>query len=1100
VIVEDGHVLAKDASRIEQVEFWATWQQDLAPVLELPADRVRAAVVPADVEQVVVAVAPTVLDAIARRFSLEDALLGAFQVVLARYSGQDEAAVALPAAVVRTDLSGDPTFTEVVSRIHTAKSAADALRSGSPETQPAAMGRRRSSGKAPFFPHLLVVGDEPGTVPVRFEVKVHLGGAGIALHYDRQLFEPETAQALATHLAGILEQVAADPDRPLSDLGAVAGDERRLLLDAWNDTALDVAPVAIHHLIEAQAARHPDAVAVGDRRGWTTYRELNQRANQLAHHLRGLGVGTESLVGLCVNRSADMVVAMLGVLKAGGAYVPLDPEYPAERLAFMLADAGAPVLVTESALLPRLPHLDAQVVCLDRDARQLAAQPPDDLPTEVGPDNLAYVIYTSGSTGRPKGVMVEHRGIVSLVGWARTTYTPEELRRVLVSTSMCFDLSVFEIFVPLTGGTSLYVAEDLLDAVWPAAEPSLINTVPSVLAAVLGDRALPDSVMTVNLAGEPLGRDLVRATLASSRATRVLNLYGPSEATVYCTAAVIEATADDGERVPIGRPVANTEIYLLDGRRQPVPRGATGEVYIGGAGLARGYLNRPDLTAERFVDHPFQPGARLYRSGDLGRYRSDGTIDFFGRVDDQVKIRGFRIEPAEIEAALLTHPGVAQAAVIIREDVPGQRRLVAYVVRPVTSSGAPAPPAPPAELRTHLARSLPDYMIPAAFVRLDALPRNPSGKLDRPALPLPEGRPVEARKTGEPRTATEVTLAQIWADVLQLPKVGVDEDFFELGGHSLLAAEMVTRVEQTFRRKLPVTLVLQAATIRSLAATLEAKDARQVWRSVFPIRQGGMGRPLFCLHGLAGDVTGYRHLLPYLGVDQPLYGIQCVGLDGEQPPYTSVEDMAAHYISEMRAIQPQGPYLLAGICFGALVAYEMAFQLTTRHNALVALVALVDPTPLPPRTMVEQLRRRVAKFRKVPPGERTSFLVETAGILAGVAQVSAWGLVVARRLRHQRPVPRRVMAMEAVNIKATLAWSPPAYGGPIVLYRSEGLATHDNEDRALAWESLSGPNIDLVDVAGASHESLFIEPHIKVVAEHLRHSIEQALVGVPETR
>ena len=1030
-------------------------------------------------------VAVSVLDTIAafagaRGATLQDALLAAFQVILARYCGQDLIAVALPTGVVCTDVSGDPTFTEVLARVHDA-----AGQQPGDEIAP-----RRSGGSAAFFPHVLVVDDDRPMSAVQFELKVHLVAPRGFIEYDRQLFAPETAAAIADHLRRLLQAVAADPDRPISQLRLV-GDGERHLLERWNDTALDVPAVPIHQLVEAQAARCPEAMAVGDHQGWLTYQELNQRANRLAHHLRGLGIGAESLVGICVGRSSAMVVAMLGVLKAGGAYVPLDPGYPAERVSFMLADTEAPVLITEEALLPRLPSHGARTVCLDRDALAWQGQRADNPVGGAGPANLAYVIYTSGSTGRPKGVMVEHHSVVSLVTWAWSAYSPQELERVLASTSMCFDLSVFEIFVPLAGGASVYVAADLLEETWRGAGITLVNTVPSVLAAVLGDgNVLPASVMAVNLAGEPLSRDLVRATLASSAAHRLLNLYGPSEATVYCTAAVIDGGAEERERVPIGRPVANTEIYLLDDHRQVVPRGATGEIHIGGAGLARGYLKRPDLTAERFIDHPFRPGGRLYRSGDLGRYRTDGTIDFFGRVDDQVKIRGFRIEPGEIEAALLTHPGVAQAAVVTREDTPGQRRLVGYVV--AKAAGTDPPEA--GQLRAHLARSLPDYMIPAHFVSLDALPRNPSGKLDRRALPLPQARSSSGGRAARPRTATEITLAAIWADVLDVPEVGMDDDFFELGGHSLLAAEMVGRAEKAFRRKLPVTLVLRAATVRALADILDGGDSGQLWRSVFPIRSGGTNQPLFCLHGLAGNVTGYRYLLPHIGPDQPLYGIQSVGLDGVHPPYTRVEEMASHYISEMVDIQPEGPYLLAGICFGSLVAYEIASQLTTRHHAAVALVALIDPTPLPTRTLGEQLRRRVAKYRQVPRGERASFLAESAGILAGMAQVTAWGMVLRRRLRQQRAVPRRDLAMEAVNIAATLAYTPPAYEGQIVVYRSEGLATHDDEARASAWEVLSGPNVDVVDVAGATHEALFTEPHIRVVAEHLRGRIDHALL------
>jgi amino acid adenylation domain-containing protein len=548
-----------------------------------------------------------------------------------------------------------------------------------------------------------------------------------------------------------------------------------------------------------------------------TFAKLNKQANRMARSLRAVGVGPESLVGVCLERSAEMVCALLGVLKAGGAYVPMDPAYPAERLQFMVQDAKAPVVLTQQKLRDRFSAGSAKVICIDDPEwrAQVGRLSEVNPPLLTAPSHLAYVIYTSGSTGRPKGVAVEHRSLAALLHWAKETYTPEELSGVLSVTSICFDLSVFEMFVPLSAGGKIILAERGLE--WSklsaASEVTLVNTVPSLMGEWLRAGGLPASVRIVNLAGEPLNQALVEQIYEQCPSVKqVYDLYGPTEATVYSTCA----KRTRGGRATIGRPLSNEQVYLLDRSNQPVPLGAPGEVFIGGTGLARGYLNQPELTQERFVENPFVPGERLYRTGDLARYFENGDIEFLGRIDHQVKIRGFRIELGEIEAHLLRHQAVRDVLVTARNTAMGDKQLLAYVV-PRDAAGFNEP-----ELRQYLRQSLPEYMVPARFVALPAFTMTPNGKIDRKALPDPEPVRPELQPTYvEPSTDLEKVLAGIWCELLGLEKVGLHDHFFELGGHSLMITQMLARVQESLQIEVPLRAVFESPTIATLAQQVE---------------------------------------------------------------------------------------------------------------------------------------------------------------------------------------------------------------------------------------------------------------------------------------
>jgi amino acid adenylation domain-containing protein len=653
--------------------------------------------------------------------------------------------------------------------------------------------------------------------------------------YSTDLFNRDRIERMAGHYRTLLEGIVADPDQSIATLPILTEAERHQILVEWNDTAADFPKdKGIHQLFEEQVERIPEAIAVEFEDRQITYQELNRRANQLAHHLISLGIGPEKLVGICVERSIEMVVGLLGILKAGGAYVPLDPAYPEERLQFMVQDAQVSVLLTQSKLLDQhekrdppssILHPRLTAVCLDRDWRLIAQQKEDNPKELVTSENLAYVIYTSGSTGTPKGVAIEHRNTVNLLYWAKSTYGPPELAGVLASTSICFDLSIFELFVPLSWGGKIILVENALSLRERADRGlTLINIVPSVLAQVLALGRLPESVRVVNLAGEPLKTELVNRLYEEPGVQKVYDLYGPSETTTYSTFTLRRPNGPE----TIGRPIANTQVYILDGALQPVAAGVEGELYIGGAGVGRGYLNRSQLTAEKFMVDLFRGGeGRLYRTGDRGRYLPDGSIEFLGRTDNQVKIRGHRIELGEIESALMRHPAVKESVIVSFDEftrdsenrkskIQNPKSLVAYVV-PREQSVLSAN-----ELRSYLEENLPEYMIPSSFTVLEALPLMPNGKVDRNNLPPLDGiRTLLTQDFILPRTEIEELIAQTWREVLKIENIGIFDNFFEMGGHSLLATQIAARLQEAFNKEVPLRVLFDAPTIAELAQELE---------------------------------------------------------------------------------------------------------------------------------------------------------------------------------------------------------------------------------------------------------------------------------------
>ncbi|NVJ07525.1 non-ribosomal peptide synthase/polyketide synthase, partial [Myxococcus sp. AM001] len=1106
------------------------WRKQLAgaPVaLELPTDRPRPAVQSLEGAYVPFSLGRALSDAVhalARREGVTPfmVLLAAFQAVLARYSGQDDVSVGSPIAgrtraetegligffvntlVLRTRLDGSPSFRELLARVREVTLGAYAHQDVPFEKLVEALRPERSLSHSPLFQVMLTFDSTPdaggdaqadmGMKHVAVEHRVSrfdlsLGfvegkdGFSGGLEYSTVLFEPETAARLLAHLKTLLEGALAEPDRSVFALPLLDADEARRMLVEWNDTSSgEVAEACIHALVERQAAATPEAVAVVAGDEVLTYRELMRRSDRLARKLRALGVGPEVRVGLCAERNADLLVAVLGILKAGGAYVPLDPAYPSQRLAFMIEDSQPRVLVGQRALLDALPHGDVVRLALD-DVNEFVAEAEAAPVSMASPDHLAYVLFTSGSTGRPKGVALAHRSAVAFLRWTTRAFSSDELAGVLASTSLNFDLSVFELFAPLLRGGAVVLARNALElpSLPGARRVTLVNTVPSAMAELVRAQAVPDSVRTVNLAGEPLAQSLVEAIHQSAPGVqRVLNLYGPTEDTTYSTWTVAHRGAT---REPtVGRPIEGTRAYVLDALGQPVPQGVAGELYLGGAGLARGYVDRPELTAERFVPDAFspRPGARLYRTGDRVRWLPDGALQYLGRIDQQVKVRGFRIELGEVEAALRRHPDVREAVVLVREDGSDGRRLVAYVVpQPDTVADVTA-------LRRFVKEGLPDFMVPSVVMALAALPLTPNGKVDRKALPAPDALRLEStRAYVAPRDALELVLARIWEELLGTGPIGIHSDFFELGGHSLLAMRLVSLIRERLGRSLPVVSLFQAGTLAELASRL--RQAPGHVSPLVPIQSGGSLRPVFCVHPVSGNVLPYLELARRLGPDQPFYAFQAPGLEGERAPLETVEAMAATYVGAMRGVQASGPYRLAGWSLGGVVAFEMARQLEQQGEQVEQLMLIdayaFDQRPAAP-VGAEWIATRFVEFTGQLLGLPVSELMADAHP-ADEASLLGRLLALGRRTGALPPGvgAEQLHALYRVyesNLRALWDYQPGRYGGRVTLLRAS--ETHVPTGTDGGWAALAEGGVEVHELSG-DHHSILRAPAVDVLAE-----------------
>jgi amino acid adenylation domain-containing protein len=796
-------------------------------------------------------------------------LLAAYKIALHRYTGETDIAIGTPTAgrshsgvegligyflnmlVLRTDLSGNPTIRELLERVR--KVCIDGLAHQDLPFEKIVEELRptRDLTGNPLIQVTFALQNTPrsalnleGVAAQELEIStgiarnfdLHLFMEDTAVlrgyvSYNQALFDADTIRRLIGHLQNLLEGIVANCDQRIDDLPMLTEPEKHQQLVAWNDTnAAYTKNKCIHELFENQVEKTPEAVAVVVEDQQLTYRALNNRANQLAHYLRKLGVGPNAFVGICLERSLEMVVALLGVLKAGGTYLPLDSSYPEARLGYMLKDSGAAVLLTSPELSQRLAQYGGQTICLDREWQEIGSESTANLPDDADENDFAYVIYTSGSTGDPKGVMIPHSAICNHMMWMLEAFPLNKDDRVVQRTPLSFDASVWEVFAPLISGAQLILVgpEGSGDAGYlvnflEKKRITILQVVPTLLQMLLEENmGQCSSLRRVFCGGEPLSAALY-AGFRRQLAVPLINLYGPTEAAIDATSYVC-CESDSPGWMPIGRPIANAQVYILDRQAQLVPIGVKGELHIGGAGLARCYLNQPEPTAERFIANPFsaQPGAKLYKTGDLARYLPDGNIEFIGRIDNQVKLRGYRIELGEIEAVLDQHPKVREAVVVAREDSPGDKRLVAYLV------GDEKQELQVDELKRFLKRRLPDYMVPSAWVILASLPHTPNGKINRAALPALEAGQLEPteRFTG-PRTEAEKSLAKIWAEVLNREKVGIHDNFFDLGGHSLLATQVISRLRNVFNLEIPLRTLFEAPTIEQMAAVIMEHREKQ---------------------------------------------------------------------------------------------------------------------------------------------------------------------------------------------------------------------------------------------------------------------------------
>jgi amino acid adenylation domain-containing protein len=849
----------------ELIEYWTRQLSGVPERLDLPTDRPRPGVQSYRGElreftfdQALVAS----LRKLARdeRVSLFMVLLAGFNTLLHRYTGVEDLVVGVPVSgrhheeiasllgffsntlALRSDLGGDPTFSELLSRVKATTLEAQIHQELPFEKLVEVLNPDRAQSHSPLFQVLLGFDVAPSQPPSlaghalrqlpipgwewsRFDLSIVLrdvpdGSLQASVEYATDLFDGSTVQRLVGHLQSLLAAAAADPRRRLSTLPILTEAERHRVLVEWNASSRAYDASCLHELFSEQAARTPDAIAVAAGATLITYGELERRSNQLARELQSHGVRPRALVGICVERSIELVIALLGVLKSGAAYVPIEPTYPPQRQEFMLADAGAQVLITQERFRGVIDPRGANVIFIDADRARISAHCANALETKSNPEQIAYVIYTSGSTGQPKGVEIRHRSVSNLIAYMRHRPGIGEHDVLANLTTPAFDLSVPDWYLPLTTGARIVIVprEATLDGVeladWLARSgATFVQATPTTwqLLVDAGWRGSP--TLKIVCGGEALPRALADQLLA--RGAALWHMYGPTETTVW--SSVLELGPGEGP-VPLGGPIANTSFYVLDGNRQPVPIGVPGELYIGGDGVALGYRDRPELTAEKFVDDPFGESGRLYRTGDLVRWRHSATLEFHGRIDQQVKLRGFRIELGEIEAVLDSHPDISASVAIVREDAPGDQRLVAYV-----ASARQAPPDVE-DMRRLLRTKLPPFMVPSRFVMLDAFPVTANGKLDRAALPAPDGaRPRLSHTYTPPETPVQETLASVWREVLGVDRVGLDDDFFDLGGHSLLAVRMLAGVQRELGIDLYLGRVFEHPTIRQLAGAVSAE-------------------------------------------------------------------------------------------------------------------------------------------------------------------------------------------------------------------------------------------------------------------------------------
>ncbi|XXV18932.1 amino acid adenylation domain-containing protein [Sorangium sp. So ce1182] len=1108
-----------------QVEFWRRNLADAPTLLTLPTDRPRPAQQDHGGDTVALRLPVELADqlrALGRRHgvTLYMTILASWAVTLGRLAGQDDVVIGTPVAgrtraeiepligffvntlAMRIDLAGDPTLAQLLARTRAQVLATQRHQDLSFDQVVEVVKPPRSLSHPPIFQVLFAWQNTPAgalaldgldlasfEVPQsssQFDLRLSLyeteSGIEGTLSYATALFERATAERFAALFERSLRaavESGADT-RPIARLSLLDDAERAQVVTTWNATR---APYphdrCFHELFEDQVARTPDAAALVWDSGQLSYRELDERANRLARYLRRRGVRAESRVAVCIDRSPDMIVALLATLKAGGAYVPLDPSYPPERLAYMLADSAPQVVVVDSvgkaAVGPRA------VIDLSRGGAAWAKEPAgplDRAEVGIGSRSLAYIIYTSGSTGQPKGVLNEHRGLCNLVTAQSAIFGVNEVSRVLQFAAFSFDASVSEVGMALVCGASLHVVSR--DELMPGTALSRTLARHGITHVTLPPSALAQcdlkqfTATTLIVAGEAIA---LREAQRWSAQVRLFNAYGPTEAAVCAT--IHRCSSVDGAAVPIGRPIPNARIYLLDSHREPVPVGVIGEIYIGGDGVGRGYLNRPELTQERFLDDPWsdRAGDRMYRTGDLGRWLPDGSVEFLGRNDHQVKIRGFRIEPGEIEAVLAEVEGVGEVLVLAREDQPGDLRLVAYYTA--------EQPVPVGTLRRRLADRLPEYMIPSAYVHLAGFPLSANGKVDRKALPIPEVEAYVSRAYLPPQGEIEQSVAALWAELLNVDRIGRHDSFFDLGGHSLLAVQMLARLREIVDAEVALRELFAAPTLLELCAVAARRTPLHLRSNLTPFRRAGTKGPVFFIHPGPGEIGYVTALLPGLDPEVPVYGLSAIGYLSGETPLETIEAMAAAYVSAIREVQAHGPYRIVGWCLGGNVGYEMAHQLLSAGERVEFLAFIdapssgpIDPSWLAtvlnrlPDDIPDELRAKLAELDRAGDVRGMLLTAQAAGFLPVNLPIDV--------------IERYVTVAHAVKT-AKLRYVPPPLPITITHYLA---AERDPVWTMDGWEKVAQHVV--YEEVGGDHMTMVQPPHARALARRISEDMARA--------
>ncbi|MDB6121304.1 MAG: amino acid adenylation domain protein [Pedosphaera sp.] len=1134
----------------KQLDYWRRQLAGAPALLELPLDKPRPAVQSYRGGRREFVLDRTLIRAFKELVNKESCtlfmgLLAVFKTLVLRYTGQTDIVVGSPIAnrtraetegiigcfsntlVLRTNLSGTPNFREVLKRVR--ETTMDALvHQDLPfEKLVEALQPVRDPSYSPLFQLMFMLQNAPvsvsetgslGLAPfevvngtTKFDVTLAVveGSTGISgvVEYSSDLFKDETIERFVGHWQTLLKSIVATPEEPITRLTPLTPIEYQQLIVDWNATEKNYPrELTLPELVEAQAARTPEVTAVEFEGKRITYGELNRRANQLARHLRSLGVAPEVRVGICVERSLEMVIGLLAIVKAGGAYVPLDPKYPRERLTLIVTDAQLKVLLTQKSLLSEWSESKSgspRLVCIDD--VYFAKEDESNLNLKFGSESPAYMLYTSGSTGKPKGVLITHRAMVNfLFSMAEEPgLTAQDV--CLAVTTLSFDIAGMELWLPLMVGArvllvSAEVAIDGRHLAEQTSQATVMQATPGTWRLLIEAGWQGDPKLKLLCGGEAWPDELAAQLL--SRCGSLWNMYGPTETTIYSAALQVRA----GEPPLIGPPIANTQLYILDNNLQPVPMGVAGELHIGGDGLARGYWQREELTHEKFINNPFKPGGRLYKTGDLVRYRSGRRIEFLGRMDQQVKVRGYRIEPGEIESLLNQHPGVREAVVVVREDMNGGKRLVAYVVPKANGTCTVE------ILHQTLKEKLPEYMVPSAILLLPSLPLTPNGKIDRKAVPAPDSARAE-RAFVAPRDPLELQLTQLWEKIFGIEPIGIQDNFFELGGHSLLAVRLFAQVEKLTGKSLPLVTLFQSPTIEQLAVILRQQGWEPPWSSLVPIKPDGSKPPFYCVHGVGGNILEYMDLAKYMEADQPFYGLQAAGLNGKKPWHGSVEEMASYYIEEIQAFQPRGPYYIGGSSFGGLVAYEMALQLHDKGEQ-VALLAFFDthapgyPKFLPNmsagRLKLNHFIHRVSlhwgNFKAASGRERASYV----WVKAGRWQKSqVWRFKRMWRNSKQKVEswfwPKAIREAKKTGRQAACIYTPRGYTGKATLFRATGQMKGIYPDPTLGWGSLIQGGLEIYDTPG-HHGAIVREPRAGQLAEQLKASLHKAQSAVQLSR